>query len=177
MSEQSAKSERYAQAILDAVLEQWQTALTQISDALAKNDELRSMLESPQQNSQAKMKALQGVMPKGVSPEIQNFLNLLAQEGDLDQIPAVLKAMRGGMSGQAEPLKADVTSAVELGEQERDEVRRRLLDEYGEGLIFSFRVDPSLLGGLRVRVGDMLIDHTVASRLAELREIVSASVR
>jgi F-type H+-transporting ATPase subunit delta len=177
MKEQSAKAERYAQAILDAILEQWQAALTQVADALAKNDELRRTLESPQQDAQAQMKALQRVVPKGTSQEIQNFLNLLAQEGDLDQIPAVLRAMRGGMSGQAEPLRADVTSAVELSDREREELRRRLLDEYGDGLIFSFRVDPSLMGGLRIRVGDTLIDHTVASRLAALREIVSASVR
>jgi F-type H+-transporting ATPase subunit delta len=177
MRDQGVKAERYAQAILGAVLEQWQTALTQVSDALVKNNEVRRTLESPQQDSETKIKALQQVLPKGISPEIQNFLSLLAQEGDLDQIPAVLRAMRGGMSGQAEPLKADVTSAVELSEQEQSDLRGRLADEYGDSLIFSFRVDPSLLGGLRVRVGDTLIDHTVASRLAALREIVSASVR
>ena len=55
--------------------------------------------------------------------------------------------------------------------------RKRLIAEHGEGLSFTFDVDPALLGGLRVRVGDRLIDNSVASRLATLRESLSSVVR
>lgn len=177
MTESRTNAKRYAQAILEAVLDQWQSALSQVSAALAQNASVRATLESSTQDSEAKMKALQGIMPQGTAPEIQNFLNLLAQEGDLDLIPKVIAELRTGLSGQVEPLKAEITSAVDLSEQEMADLRRRLIEEYGEGLVFSFRVDPALMGGLRVRVGDTLVDNTVASRLAALREIVSASVR
>ncbi len=176
MSEIS-KANRYAQAILEAVLDQWQTALNQVSDTLAQKSDVRLTLESATQDVDAKMKALQSVMPKGTPPEVQNFLKLLVQEGDLDLIPAVLSELNAGITGQGEPQKAEIVSAMELSEQEQADLRRRLTAEHGEGLIFSFRVDPSLLGGLRVRVGDTLIDNTVASRLAAMREIVTASVR
>jgi F-type H+-transporting ATPase subunit delta len=177
MSEPRNKANRYAQAILEAVLDQWQAALIQVSDALAQNSRLRSTLESASTGTDEKMKALQGVLPKGTSPEIQNFLSLLVQEGDLDAIPAVIQELRAGLAGQAEPQKAEIVSAMELSAQEQADLRRRLIEEHGEGLLFSFRVDPSLLGGLRVRVGDTLIDNSVVSRLATMREIVSASVR
>lgn len=177
MSESRNKANRYAQAILEAVLDQWQAALIQVSDALAQKSSLRSTLESATTDTAEKMKALQGVLPKGTPPEIQNFLSLLVQEGDLDTIPAVIQELRAGLAGQIEPQKAEIVSAMELSEQEQADLRRRLTEEHGEGLIFSFRVDPSLLGGLRVRVGDTLIDNSVVSRLATMREIVSASVR
>jgi F-type H+-transporting ATPase subunit delta len=177
MSEPRNKANRYAQAILEAMLDQWQATLIQVSDALAQKSSLRSTLESASKDTDEKMKALQGVLPKGTSPEIQNFLSLLVQEGDLDTIPAVIQELRAGLVGQIEPQKAEIVSAMELSEQEQADLRRRLTEEHGEGLIFSFRVDPSLLGGLRVRVGDTLIDNSVVSRLATMREIVSASVR
>lgn len=177
MSEQRTKANRYAQAILEAILDQWQSALSQVSEALARNSSVRATLESATQDTETKMKALQGVLPQGTPQEIQNFLRLLVQEDDLDLIPRVVAELRAGITGQSEPLKAEIVSAVELSEQELADLRHRLTAEYGEGLIFSFRVDPSLMGGLRVRVGDTLIDHTIASRLTAMREIVSASVR
>ncbi len=176
MTEQRAKADRYAQAILEAVLEQWQSSLTQVSDELTRNDQVRSTLESAQ-DSEARLQALQSITPKATSQEIQNFLQLLAQEGDLTLIPQVIDQLRSGVGGQRVPVKAEIVSAAELSEQEQSDIRRRLNEQHGDGLIFSFRVDPSLMGGLRVRVGDSLIDNTVASRLAALREMVSASVR
>jgi F-type H+-transporting ATPase subunit delta len=70
-----------------------------------------------------------------------------------------------------------VTSAIELSDEEKQQIRQRLIAEHGEGLTFTFAVDPALLGGLRVRVGDHLVDNSVASRLATLRESLSSVVR
>lgn len=171
------KANRYAKAILEAVLDLWESSLNEVMDAVAQKSNARSTLESATADVDAKLKALQSAMPKGTPVEVQNFLKLLVQEGDLDQIPAVLSELRTGITGQGQPQKAEIVSAVELSDKEQAEIRQRLTAEHGEGLIFSFRVDPSLMGGLRVRVGDTLIDNTVASRLAAMREIVSASVR
>ena len=64
-----------------------------------------------------------------------------------------------------------------MGDDAQEKIRQRLTEQYGEDLVFSFDVDPSLMGGLRIRVGDQLIDNTVANRLMALREMVLASVR
>ena len=80
-------------------------------------------------------------------------------------------------AGKTEAQKAEITSAIELTDKEKDQLRKRLTDEYGAGLTFSFSVDPSLMGGLRVRVGDRLIDNSVATRLAALRESIASVVR
>jgi ATP synthase F1 delta subunit len=89
----------------------------------------------------------------------------------------VASALAVALSGQREPIKAEIVSAAALSEPEQEQLRRQLSEQFGEGLVFSFRVDPSLLGGLRVRVGDRLIDTSIASRLNALRESLASVVR
>jgi ATP synthase F1 delta subunit len=81
------------------------------------------------------------------------------------------------VSGQTAPVKAEITSAVELSADDQEQIRQSLVKQYGDGLVFTFQVDPTLLGGLRVRVGDRLMDNSVASRLTKLRESIASVVR
>jgi F-type H+-transporting ATPase subunit delta len=177
MNEQRLRANHYAQAILEAMMDQWQSTLNQVTEALAQNPGVRSTLESASQDMDTKMEALQRIIPQGTPQEIQNFLKQMVQDDQLNLIPRVVSELRMGITGRSEPNKAEIISAVPLKEEEQAELRSRLIAEHGEGLVFSFRVDPSLLGGLRVRVGDTLVDNTIASRLTAMREIVSASVR
>jgi F-type H+-transporting ATPase subunit delta len=101
----------------------------------------------------------------------------MLQEGTLDQLADVSTALGRVVSGQQAPVKAEVASAVELSEQEKESLRQSLARQFGTDLTFAFSVDPSLLGGLRVRVGDRLIDTSVASRLTALRESLASAVR
>lgn len=176
MSTQRIKADRYAQAILEAIVEQWQEALSSVADALAQGNTLAA-LNDPSQELGGRLAQLGKLLPAGSSAETQNFLNMLAQEGDLDLLGVVSASLRSSLSGQAVPQEAEIVSAVELGEAEKDQLRQQLTAKHGDGLVFVFRVDPSLMGGLRVRVGDSLIDHTVASRLTALREVIASTVR
>lgn len=67
---------------------------------------------------------------------------------------------------------AEVTSALPLTPEEQETVKRDVLAKLGSGATVSFKVDPSILGGLRVRVGDRILDGSVAGRLEELRQSV-----
>lgn len=116
-------------------------------------------------------------LPADTPAEIYNLLLLMGQEEDLELLPEVASALSETVSGQRAPIKAEIVSAAELSDDDKDQLRKKLTAQYGEGLIFSFREDPSLMGGLRVRVGDHLIDTSVASRLATLRESLSSAVR
>ena len=71
---------------------------------------------------------------------------------------------------QAEVIKKQVTveSAVKLDEATLGKVQTSLSKEYGEGLTFKFKVDPELLGGLRIRVGNDVYDGSVKARLETL---------
>ena len=67
---------------------------------------------------------------------------------------------------------AQVTSALPLTTQEQDTVRNDILNSLGAGATISFRVDPSILGGLIVQVGDRVIDGSVSGQLQELRQTI-----
>lgn len=176
MSTQRMKADRYAQAILEAIVEQWQETLSSVADALAQGNTLAA-LNDPNKELNGRLTQLGKLVPGGTSTEIKNFLNMLAQAGDLDLLPSVMTSLRSSLSDQAETQEAEIVSAVELGEAEKEQLRMQLTAKHGAGLVFVFRVDPSLMGGLRVRVGDSLIDHTVASRLTALREVIASTVR
>jgi F-type H+-transporting ATPase subunit b len=83
--------------------------------------------------------------------------------------------VRGGklvMLGQTQVngTSAEVTSALPLTDEEQDAIRQNIISATGDRATISFRVDPSILGGLVVRVGDQVIDGSVAGQLQELRQ-------
>jgi F-type H+-transporting ATPase subunit delta len=178
MSDKSAaRSQQYAQAAFQAQIEQWQSALTSIADTLAHDADLMVLLRDSSKEFAQRVDALVARLPQGVSAEMVNLLKLLLQEGDLDMLPQIAASLTTLASGRQAPVRADVTSAVELAEKDKEALRSSLRKQYGDDLIFSFNVDPSLMGGLRVRVGDRLIDTSIASRLATLRDSLASAAR
>jgi F-type H+-transporting ATPase subunit delta len=177
MSDKSTRAGQYAQAVVAAMLERWQSALEQAGAALKKDDKLAALVGDASKGVAERAAALESALPQGTEVEIKNLLKTLLQQGELDLLGEVSSALAQVGSGRAEPLKAEIASAVELSADEQEQMRQALIKQYGEGLSFSFRVDEALLGGLRVRVGDRLIDTSVASRLSALRESLISVVR
>jgi F-type H+-transporting ATPase subunit delta len=177
MSDKGSKAERYARAAFQALIERWQAAFAAVLEDLGKNQELYSLLMDGSRPLDERFQGLETVLPPDSPPELVNLLKLLVQEGDLNLLPDLSTALTEVAAGQRQPLRADVTSAVELREEEREALCQALIKRFDRELVFRFFVDPSLMGGLRVRVGDRLIDMSVASRLAALRESVASVLR
>ncbi len=181
MSDKQARVGRYAQAIFQLMVEKWQSELGAVADLVSRDPELTALLADTARDAAQKIAGLDAALaqlqPQALSAEVANFARLLVQEGDFALLPQVATGLAQVASGRTGPTKAEVTSAVELSPQEQEEIRRKLVQEHGDGLAFHFAVDPSLMGGLRVRVGDTLIDTSVASRLARLRESLASVVR
>lgn len=178
MNTSSASANQYAQAIIGAMLERWQGALSSVSVALKQNPQLAERLGNAAYGVNERLSALESVLPTDAPIELRNTLKLMVQDGALHLVDQLGDALTQTVRGRtAEPTKAEVVSAVELSTEEQADLRRSLAARYGEGLSFAFSVDPALMGGLRVRVGDRLIDTSVASRLQAMRETLSAVVR
>ena len=178
---QAQQAERYAQAVYQAVLEQWQSALDQVQAVLSKDPDLFAVVMDGSKDFGERAAALEAALPKGLPSEVVNLVKLLLQEGDLGLLPDVALALNRTVGGRQAPTKAEITSAVELSDKEKASLRGALTKQFegrfGSDLVFSFHVDAALMGGLRVRVGDRLIDTSIASRLAALRESLSSVVR
>lgn len=177
MSDKRTQATRYAQAIIQAMTERWRASLQAGAEAVSKDKKLSALLTSANADVDEKLKAYQTAIKRDLSAEEQNLVKLMLQNGDVGLLTEVASALAEAATGQRGPQKAEVVSAVELTSQEQESLRNKLVADYGDGLTFDFRVDESLLGGLRVRVGDRLIDTSVASRLAALRETLSSAVR
>ncbi len=98
---------------------------------------------------------------RAVYESIEAALKAEGQEAMLTDVISELVALvrHGG------PATADVTSAIELTEAQRTHILGELRGRYGQGLDVEFKVDPTVLGGLIVRVGDRVLDTTVRQRL------------
>ncbi len=66
--------------------------------------------------------------------------------------------------------QAEITSALPLTESEQDTIRREIEDKLGKGAMVNFRVDPAILGGLVMRIGDRVVDGSVSGRLADMQQ-------
>jgi ATP synthase F1 delta subunit len=73
---------------------------------------------------------------------------------------------------EAVPAAVEVTSAVALTDEQRSTLVSKLEAQYGSGLDVHYRVDPAILGGLIVRVADKLIDGSLATRMAAMRQML-----
>ena len=177
MSDTQARISRYTQAILQIVIDRWQGDLNKVAAAVAGDGALAALFNDPNRAAAEKLAALEAVLPPNLPVEEANFVRLLVQEGDFVLLPQISAALAQTASGRSGPTKADIISAVELTPEEQQDLRAKLTQENGDGLVFTFAVDPALMGGLRVRVGDRLIDTSVASRLARLRDSLASVVR
>ncbi len=162
--------EAYTKAILAAVLEPWIEGLGKVARAYQTDARLSKQLNDSSIEPAAKASLLNGVLPAEAPAELRNFLNVLLANNDfglIDDILAKLSAIVFAEAGG--PQRAVITSAIPLDEADQARIRARLIERFGANLDFHFQVDPEILGGLVVRVGDKLIDDSVRGRIVALR--------
>jgi len=163
--------EAYTRGILAATLEPWIDGLENVNAALLTDAKLRSQIEDPGLEPAAKAVLLADLFPDGLSSEIGNFINVLIVNNDLGYLDEILASLSTVIREEAGgPQRAFITSAVPLTDDEQERTRTRLIQRFGSNLQFVFQVDPEILGGLIVQVGDKLIDGSVRSRLGALSQ-------
>jgi F-type H+-transporting ATPase subunit delta len=178
MSATGSRAHQYARAIVEATVERWHTSLGQVAETLARNPDLQQRLADANVAIAQRLSALEQALPGDLPSDVRNFLSTVVQQGDTALLADVAAALDDVAFGrQAQAIKAQIVSAAELSSADQERIRQRILDQHGEGVDFDFQVDPSLLGGLRVRIGDHLVDNSVVSRLNALRETLQTAVR
>ena len=144
--------------------------LGELASLWDESDELRQALENPVFRPSEKRAVLEKILPQvAPTPEVQRFVLLLLDRRRIVMLPAIARAYRDLTDAQLGRVRAEVTSAQELTPATLDRVRRSLEQRTGKKVIVRSTVDPELIGGLVARVGDLVLDGSVRTQLADLR--------
>lgn len=132
--------------------------------------ELRHALENPVFKPTEKRAVLEGLLPR-VAPTtaVQRFVLLLLERRRIALLPAIAQAYQDMADAHVGRVRATVTSAEPLSAASLDRVRRSLEQRTGKKVIVEAAVDPELIGGLVAQVGDLVLDGSVRTQLADLR--------
>jgi F-type H+-transporting ATPase subunit delta len=147
----------------------WNEHLRLVSERLRADPDLSAALRDPVLSFTQKQKLIEGIIPGEADQEVRNFIFLLLEKGQMDLLDVITELQRLAEGG-SRLRAAHVISAVPLTEEERATLRARLKARFGNDLDLRFTIEPAILGGLIVRVGDQVIDGSVAGKLDALRE-------
>ncbi len=141
-----------------------------IASTLKASRELLNAVKSPIINQEKKVNLLKAVFSGKVGKQIENALALLVQKGRAAIIPDVMKEFQAILNEQSGIVTARVESAVPLSEAEKQAIAQKLEGVIGKTIRIENVVNPALIGGLTVRIGDTVIDGSVKHKLERLKE-------
>ncbi len=167
--------ERYAQALFDLALETGRldavrADVKSLKAAWIDSADLRRLATSPVIKSEDQVKGLTAVAASAkFEPSTRNFLGLLAQNGRARDLPGVLAGFERLYARHTGLVAAEVVSAQALDDVQITHIRNALLESLGRAPELTVRVDPSILGGLKVKVGSKLFDASLKTKLDSMK--------
>jgi F-type H+-transporting ATPase subunit delta len=146
--------------------------LGQFADTLAANRDMAIFLFSPYFSTDEKKDGLRRSID-GAEPIFMNFLDALTERHRMPAIFRISTRFDEMWDDANKLLPVEVTSAVELDPQTVESLGRRIGEQTGNKIELSSRVDPEILGGIVLRVGNFIMDASIRSRLEQLRREVA----
>jgi len=168
-------AERYAEALFDLARERDAVAgirseLSDLSAAVEASPELQRFLTRPDLPLDRKLVALEAAFGDRFSRDIVSLLGVIVTHGRGDAVTAVADAYGQLADRAAGIVRAEAATVVPLTAQQRTRLLAALERIAGSPVKLEERIDPSVIAGLRLRVGDDLLDGSAAGRLARLRD-------
>lgn len=171
---QASLGGRYALALFELaddakVIAHVERSLAAVRDALDQSADFRELTTSPLVARGQAVKAVLATADElGIDAATRSFLGVLAENRRLAALPAIIRAFRQLAARQRGEATAEVTSAHPLGPDQVDELKQQLRLRLGREVSVDLSVDPTLLGGLVVRIGSQMIDSSIRTRLNAL---------
>lgn len=169
-------AERYAAAFFELAKEQGaipalESDLAALDTALGESADLRQLIASPVFDAEAKKAAIDAVLEKGGAQSLtRNFAGVLAGNGRLGALKPTIAAFRRRAAEDRGEVSAEAVSARPLTDAQLSELRGQIEGAVGKSIDLKTSVDPSLLGGLIVKVGSRMVDSSLRTKLSRLQQ-------
>ena len=170
----------YARALFDAAKERdrvqvVQEELADFVESVREVPELRALLRDPQLDPRAKVSALEEIL--GDADElVRNFLLVLTERGRAGQLEEIQREFEQLVAAETGRLDLELTTAVELSDEEAEQIVKRIEEASGRQVEAARKVDPELLGGVVLQVGSLRLDASLRGRLDRLRRDLATKV-
>ncbi|MGL6194349.1 MAG: ATP synthase F1 subunit delta [Thermoguttaceae bacterium] len=170
-------AEMYANAFLDAaegqstpVAEQIELFDSLLSDVFAKNPNFEAVLNSALVSPDDKISLLDKTLKSQAAPMFLNFLKVVAKHGRLDILRDIHREVHISQNRRMGRIPVQITTAVEMDSETRNSLAVSLKKLIGGEPIFQTQVDPEVIGGIIVRVGDTIYDASLLTQLKTVRQ-------
>lgn len=171
----SGVADRYARSLFDLALESnavvaVEADLGRFEALIEGSDDLRRLIYSPVFSADDQLKAIATIADKAkIGGLVGNFLRVVAQNRRLFVLPGIIRAFRIVAAEHRGEAAAEVTSAHALSAAQEKELKAALKSVAGKDVSITVTVDPSLLGGMVVRIGSRQIDTSLKTKLNSLK--------
>ncbi len=167
----------YGRSLFQVALEQGhmdelREQLGQFADALDQNHELAVFFFSPYFSTKEKQESL-GRLLEGADPAFLNFLELLIENHRMPVIFRIRQEYERLWDEENRMLPVEITSAIALDEDTTESLGKTIGERAGRKVALAARVDPDILGGIIIRVGNSILDASIRNRLEQLRRHVA----
>jgi len=142
--------------------------------AVAGNEQLRQFADSPKVSVEQVFGVVSGVVQAALSGPAQNFLRAVLENGRLAALPEIAQQFHALVNAQGGVSDAVIESAFPIDAAQLGEVVGTLEKRFGRKLNASVQIKPELIGGIRVVVGDEVLDTSVAARLQQMKAALTA---
>jgi F-type H+-transporting ATPase subunit delta len=174
-SQVSGVAERYAKALFELAVEaktipQVEKDLDQLSSLVNESSDLARLVRSPVFSASDQQRAMSAVADKaGITGIVGNFVRVLAGNRRLFILPGVIATFKALAAKERGEVSAEVTSAEPLSDKNIAALKDALKASIGKDVTLTTTVDPTLIGGLIVKVGSRMIDGSLRTKLNSLK--------
>lgn len=168
-------AERYAAALFDLaddrrVLDEVASDLRELRAMVAASGDFLRLIRSPVLSREQQGKAIETIAERaGLSSMVRNFLAVVAANRRLFAMPAIIEGFLAQLAARRGEITAQVTAAQPLSEAQREALNEQLRRSIGRRVSVDVRVDPTLIGGIVVKLGSRMVDASIKSKLQRLQ--------
>ncbi|NVK22632.1 MAG: F0F1 ATP synthase subunit delta [Kangiellaceae bacterium] len=178
MAELTTIARPYAKAAFEYALgsqtvSEWASMLDFVAQAVSNND-VAAVIGNPALSAEQKGEVLLKVSEGQLTDKVENFIKLLAKNHRLEAIPAIKDRYEFLKANYDKAVDVEVTSAMALSDEQLQRLTEKLTAKLGRKVKIETQVDSSMIGGLRIKAGDMVIDGSVRGKLDKLSETLRA---